>query len=77
MLCYFIVLFSKPFYIHILLIIANLLMILYNYSLLGKISLNVLFWCGLIIIINLYWLYQDIIHKNKYHTSKCNISHHN
>jgi len=75
MFCYFIILFAKPEQIHVLLIVANSLMIVFDYMMTGALAMDVLFWSGIIIVINAYWLMQDMTEHDQYHHPSCRISH--
>ena len=72
-LCFFIVLWAPPAKIHYLLIAAYTFLMLFEYTLLGSLSIDMIIWYSVIIAINAYWIYQDL--TGQYVHEECTQSH--
>ena len=65
-LCFFMMLWVKPIYIHYLLIVAYISLIFFEYSMNKSLGIDTIVWYTIIICINMYWIYQYLIGKYEY-----------
>lgn len=72
-LTFFIMLWATPVHIHLLLIIGYIFLGMFEYSMAKGIYIDTIIWYGVIIAINIYWLYKD--YTIGHPTPTCKISH--
>lgn len=73
-LAFFLMLWATPFQIHWLLLVGYTFMALFEYQMTGKLYIDTLIWSSVIIGLNIFWIYKDLIGEN-FHKSECQIGH--